>query len=76
MCHWGHGFFKKGEIADISVQQLGKDGKLSTRDLAERVMVGVFASQFPARCQALTMPLNHAMKACTALAGFLSVIMK
>ena len=34
-----HGFFKKGEIADICVQQLGSDGELSTRDLAERVMV-------------------------------------
>lgn len=35
-----HGFFKKGEIADICVRHLGVDGELTTRELAERVMVG------------------------------------
>jgi len=34
-----HGFFKKGEIADICVQHLGVDGELTTRELAERVMI-------------------------------------
>jgi len=34
-----HGFFKKGEIADICVRHVRSDGELSTRDLAERVMV-------------------------------------
>lgn len=34
-----HGFFKKGEIADICVRHLEVDGELTTRDLAERVMV-------------------------------------
>lgn len=34
-----HGFFKKGEIADICVRHLEIDGELTTRDLAERVMV-------------------------------------
>jgi hypothetical protein len=34
-----HGFFKKGEIADICVNHLGVDGTLTTRELAERVMV-------------------------------------
>jgi len=33
-----HGFFKKGEIADICMRHLESDGELSTRDLAERVM--------------------------------------
>ena len=33
-----HGFFKKGEIADICVGQLEMDGELTTRELAERVM--------------------------------------
>ena len=32
------GFFKKGEIADICVRHLKADGKLDTRQLAERVM--------------------------------------
>ena len=34
-----HGFFKKGEIADICVRHLGVDGEMTTRELAERVMV-------------------------------------
>ncbi|MGH7119291.1 MAG: hypothetical protein ACREFP_09955 [Acetobacteraceae bacterium] len=34
-----HGFFKKGEVADICVRHLGVDGELTTRELAERVMV-------------------------------------
>ena len=34
-----HGFFKRGEIADICVRHLEVDGKLTTRELAERVMV-------------------------------------
>jgi hypothetical protein len=33
-----HGFFKKGEIADICVRHLDVDGALTTRELAERVM--------------------------------------
>ena len=33
-----HGFFKKGEIADICVRHLKEDGDLNTRQLAERVM--------------------------------------
>ena len=33
-----HGFFKEGEIADICAHHLGVDGKLTTRELAERVM--------------------------------------
>ena len=33
-----HGFFKKGEIADICVRYLKADGELDTRQLAERVM--------------------------------------
>ncbi len=33
-----HGFFKKGEIADIAVRHLEVDGELTTRELAERVM--------------------------------------
>jgi hypothetical protein len=33
-----HGFFKKGEIADICARHLRADGQLNTRDLAERVM--------------------------------------
>jgi hypothetical protein len=34
-----HGFFKKGEIADICVRHLDVDGAMTTRALAERVMV-------------------------------------
>lgn len=33
-----HGFFKKGEIADICARHLGADGEMTTRQLAERVM--------------------------------------
>lgn len=33
-----HGFFKKGEIADLAVRHLEVDGELTTRDVAERVM--------------------------------------
>ena len=33
-----HGFFQKGEIADICVRHLRADDKLDTRQLAERVM--------------------------------------
>jgi hypothetical protein len=33
-----HGFFKKGEIADICVSHLEVDGAMTTRELAERVM--------------------------------------
>ena len=33
-----HGFFKKGEIADICARHLGADGEMTTRELAERVM--------------------------------------
>jgi hypothetical protein len=33
-----HGFFKKGEVADICAQHLGVDGEMTTRELAERVM--------------------------------------
>ena len=33
-----HGFFKKGEIADICLRHLKADGELDTRQLAERVM--------------------------------------
>jgi hypothetical protein len=33
-----HGFFKKGEIADICSRHLSADGELNTRELAERVM--------------------------------------
>jgi hypothetical protein len=33
-----HGFFKKGEIADICVRHLKADSELNTRELAERVM--------------------------------------
>ena len=33
-----HGFFRKGEIAELCVGQLEIDGALSTRELAERVM--------------------------------------
>jgi hypothetical protein len=33
-----HGFFKKGEIADICLRHLRADGELDTRQLAERVM--------------------------------------
>jgi hypothetical protein len=34
-----HGFFKKGEVADICVRHLNVDSELTTRELAERVMV-------------------------------------
>jgi hypothetical protein len=33
-----HGFFKKGEIADIRVRHLDVHGEMTTRELAERVM--------------------------------------
>jgi predicted DNA-binding protein (UPF0251 family) len=33
-----HGFFKKGEIADLCVLHLRQDSELTTRELAERVM--------------------------------------
>ena len=33
-----HGFFKKGEIADVCVRHLEVDGEMTTRELAERVM--------------------------------------
>lgn len=33
-----HGFFKKGEIADICVRHLDIDGEMTARELAERVM--------------------------------------
>ena len=33
-----HGFFKKGEVADIRARHLGVDGEMTTRELAERVM--------------------------------------
>ncbi|MCY4589709.1 MAG: hypothetical protein OXE86_03895 [Alphaproteobacteria bacterium] len=33
-----HGFFRKGEFADICVRHLGVDGEVTTRELAERVM--------------------------------------
>jgi hypothetical protein len=33
-----HGFFKKGEIADIAIRHLEVDGELTTREVAERVM--------------------------------------
>ena len=32
-----HGFFKKGEIADICARHLDVDGEMTTRELAERV---------------------------------------
>ncbi|MEM8760397.1 MAG: hypothetical protein AAGE83_08765 [Pseudomonadota bacterium] len=34
-----HGFFKKGEIADLCARHLAADGEMTTRALAERVMV-------------------------------------
>ena len=34
-----HGFFKKGEIAEICVQHLGDGAEMTTRELAERVMI-------------------------------------
>ena len=34
-----HGFFKKGEIADICLLHLQTDGEMTTRELAERVMI-------------------------------------
>lgn len=33
-----HGFFTKGEIADICTSHLGVDGEMNKRQLAERVM--------------------------------------
>ena len=33
-----HGFFKKGEVADICARHLSADGEMTTRELAERVM--------------------------------------
>ena len=33
-----HGFFKKGEVADICGRHLSADGEMTTRELAERVM--------------------------------------
>jgi hypothetical protein len=34
-----HGFFKKGEIAEICVHHLGDGVEMTTRELAERVMI-------------------------------------
>jgi hypothetical protein len=34
-----HGFFKKGEIADICVRHLGDGAEMTTRELAQRVMI-------------------------------------
>ena len=34
-----HGFFRKGEIAEICVQHLGDGAEMTTRELAERVMI-------------------------------------
>ena len=34
-----HGFFKKGEIADICLRHLEIYGEMTTRELAERVMI-------------------------------------
>jgi len=34
-----HGFFKKGKVADICVRHLGVDAEMTTRELAERVMI-------------------------------------
>ncbi len=34
-----HGFFKKGEIAEFCALHLGACGEMTTRELAERVMV-------------------------------------
>jgi hypothetical protein len=34
-----HGFFKKGEIADVCLRHLEIDGEMTTRELAERVMI-------------------------------------
>lgn len=34
-----HGFFRKGEIAELCVRHLETDGELATRALAERVMI-------------------------------------
>lgn len=34
-----HGFFKKGEVADICVRHLAVDAEMTTRELAERVMI-------------------------------------
>lgn len=34
-----HGFFKKGEIADLCLRHLEIHGEMTTRELAERVMI-------------------------------------
>jgi hypothetical protein len=34
-----YGFFKKGEVADICLCHLKIDGEMTTRELAERVMI-------------------------------------
>ena len=34
-----HGFFKKGEIAEFCALHLGASGEMTTRELAERVMI-------------------------------------
>jgi len=34
-----HGFFKNGEIADICARHLALDGEMTTREMAERIMV-------------------------------------
>ncbi|MEO0956892.1 MAG: hypothetical protein AAFY66_00195, partial [Pseudomonadota bacterium] len=34
-----HGFFKKGEIADLCARHLAADGEMTTRALAKRLMV-------------------------------------
>jgi hypothetical protein len=34
-----HGFFKKGEVAEFCALHLGASGEMTTRELAERVMV-------------------------------------
>lgn len=34
-----HGFFKKGEIAEVCALHLGASGEMTTREFAERVMV-------------------------------------
>ena len=34
-----HGFFKKGEVADICVRHLAVDAEMTTRELADRMMI-------------------------------------
>ncbi len=34
-----HGFFRKGEFAETRVQHLGNGAEMTTRELAQRVMV-------------------------------------